>query len=116
MAKVRLTQIANEAGKMPKEAFEKAKEMGLNVKAVSSTLTEEEAASLYEYLLTGVNKYVPAPAKVAKKQKNQPKHQKHKRKKKSNLKLQKKRAKQPKKSPKKLPNKPQNKRLKGLKS
>lgn len=69
MAKVRLTQIANEAGKVAKEAFEKAKEMGLNVKAVSSTLTEEEAASLYEYLLTGVNKYVPAPAKVAKKTK-----------------------------------------------
>lgn len=69
MAKVRLTQIANEAGKASKEVFEKAKEMGLDVKSTSSTLTEEEAASLYQYIIEGVNNYIPASSKVTKKTK-----------------------------------------------
>ncbi|PAF51591.1 translation initiation factor IF-2 [Helicobacter sp. 13S00477-4] len=55
MAKVRLTEIATEAGKSSKEVLEKAKEMGLDVKTVSSGLNDEEAASLYEYITTGIN-------------------------------------------------------------
>ncbi|PAF49102.1 translation initiation factor IF-2 [Helicobacter sp. 12S02232-10] len=57
MAKVRLTEIATEAGKSSKEVLEKAKEMGLNVKTVSSGLSDEEAAYLYEYITTGVNNH-----------------------------------------------------------
>ncbi|PAF53202.1 translation initiation factor IF-2 [Helicobacter sp. 13S00482-2] len=66
MAKVRLTEIANEAGRTPKEILEKAKEMGLNVKAASSALSEEEAANLYEYITTGINNYIPASPKIPK--------------------------------------------------
>ncbi|MDO7253306.1 translation initiation factor IF-2 [Helicobacter cappadocius] len=66
MAKVRLTEIANEAGRAPKEVLEKAKEMGLNVKAASSALSEEEAAKLYEYITTGVNNYIPTSSKTSK--------------------------------------------------
>ncbi|PAF43202.1 translation initiation factor IF-2 [Helicobacter sp. 11S02596-1] len=80
MAKVRLTEIATEAGKSSKEVLEKAKEMGLNVKTVSSGLSDEEAAYLYEYITTGVNnlpksdsKTKPAakPTKDTKKQQTQ---------------------------------------------
>lgn len=66
MAKVRLTEIANEAGKASKEVLEKAKEMGLDVKSTSSGLTEEEAANLYEYITTGINNHIPAPSKTTK--------------------------------------------------
>lgn len=69
MAKVRLTQIADEAGTTPKEIFEKAKEMGLNVKTTSSTLTEEEAASLYQYILASLNNPTSTPSETTKKTK-----------------------------------------------
>lgn len=61
MEKVRLAQIGQEFGKDAKFAFEKAKEMGLGVKTPSSSLTQEEAAALYEFMTTGVN---PMPPKL----------------------------------------------------
>ncbi|PAF43337.1 translation initiation factor IF-2 [Helicobacter sp. 11S03491-1] len=64
MAKIRLTEIATEAGKNSKEVLEKAKEMGLDVKTVSSGLSEEEAGNLYEYITTGINNYVPKTVKA----------------------------------------------------
>ena len=61
MEKIRLAQIGQEFGKDAKFAFEKAKEMGLGVKTPSSSLTQEEAAALYEFMTTGVN---PMPPKL----------------------------------------------------
>ena len=66
MAKVRLTKVAEECAKTTKEVFEKALEMGLDVKTTSSSITEEEAGALYEFLSTGINPNPPklkAPAK-----------------------------------------------------
>ncbi|MCX2717744.1 translation initiation factor IF-2 [Helicobacter sp. MIT 21-1697] len=59
MEKIRLSDFAKEFGKEAKFAYEKAKEMGLSVKTPSSSLTQEEAAALFEYINTGVNSYVP---------------------------------------------------------
>ena len=61
MAKVRLTKVAEECAKTTKEVFEKALEMGLNVKTTSSSITEEEAGALYEFLSTGINPTPPKP-------------------------------------------------------
>lgn len=61
MEKIRLAQIGQEFGKDAKFAFEKAKEMGLGVKTPSSSLTQDEAAMLYEFITTGVN---PLPPKT----------------------------------------------------
>ncbi|TLD91704.1 translation initiation factor IF-2 [Helicobacter magdeburgensis] len=59
MEKIRLAQIGQEFGKDAKFAFEKAKEMGLSVKTPSSSVTQEEAAMLYEFMTTGVNPLPP---------------------------------------------------------
>lgn len=53
MEKVRLSAVGKEFGKNAGFAFEKAKELGLNVKSASSSLTQEEAQILYEYMNTG---------------------------------------------------------------
>ena len=66
MAKVRLTKVAEECAKSTKEVFEKALEMGLNVKTTSSSITEEEAGALYEFLSTGINPNPPKPKAPAK--------------------------------------------------
>ena len=60
MEKVRLGDVANEVGKKAGDAFKIAKEMGLNVKTASSSITMEEAGWLLEYMTTGVN---PIPAR-----------------------------------------------------
>lgn len=66
MAKVRLTKVAEECAKTTKEVFEKALEMGLDVKTTSSSITEEEAGALYEFLSTGINPNPPKPKAPAK--------------------------------------------------
>ena len=68
MEKIRLSDFAKEFGKEAKFAYEKAKEMGLSVKTPSSSLTQEEAAALFEYINTGVNSYIPANKTKDKKQ------------------------------------------------
>lgn len=55
MEKIRLSEVAKEFGKDAKYAFEKAQEMGLSVKTASSSLTQEEAAALFEFITTGIN-------------------------------------------------------------
>ncbi|PAF47522.1 translation initiation factor IF-2 [Helicobacter sp. 12S02634-8] len=73
MAKIRLTEIATEAGKSSKEVLEKAKEMGLDVKTVSSGVSEQEAAYLYEYITTGVNHHTPQAPKAKSSKEKEPK-------------------------------------------
>ncbi len=73
MEKIRLSDFAKEFGKEAKFAYEKAKEMGLSVKTPSSSLTQEEAAALFEYINTGVNSYIPANKTKDKKETKKPK-------------------------------------------
>ena len=53
MDKVRIREIASELGLKSKDVLEKAKEMGLDVKAISSSVTYEEAEKLTEYIISG---------------------------------------------------------------
>ncbi|WP_300450535.1 translation initiation factor IF-2 [uncultured Helicobacter sp.] len=63
--KIRLADIGKEFGKNASYAFEQAKAIGLNVKSASSSITEEEASILYEYLTTGVNPNIQATQDTA---------------------------------------------------
>ena len=71
MDKVRIHEIANELGLKSKEVVEKAKELGLNVKAASSGVTLEEAQNLMEYIMSGT-----APSKPKKEEKVEVKKEK----------------------------------------
>lgn len=55
MAKIKLMQVAEECAKTTKEVFDKAQEMGLEVRSVSSSISEEEAAALFEFITSGTN-------------------------------------------------------------
>ncbi len=55
MDKVRVSEIAEELGIKSKEVIEKAKEIGISVKAQSSLVTLKEAEILTNYVLTGVH-------------------------------------------------------------
>lgn len=69
MGKMKIADIAAEIAKKPKEVFEKAKEIGLDVKNTTSSIDESLAEILAEYVLTGVNNMPnpePAKKKVAK--------------------------------------------------
>ena len=52
MSKVKISDIAKELGCSGKEVLEKISELGLNVKAISSSVSEEEAGGIYEYITT----------------------------------------------------------------
>ena len=54
MAKVKIMDIAADAGFSNSEVIKKANELGLNVKVANSGVSEEEAAGIYEYLQTGL--------------------------------------------------------------
>ncbi|BBG66444.1 translation initiation factor 2 [Hydrogenimonas sp.] len=63
MDKVRIHEIAKELGIKSKEVVEMAKEMGLDVKAPSSSVTPEDAQNLMNFVMTGS---LPAAAKAVK--------------------------------------------------
>ena len=54
MAKVKIMDIAADAGFSNSEVIKKANELGLAVKVANSGVSEEEAAGIYEYLQTGL--------------------------------------------------------------
>ncbi|RDU52738.1 translation initiation factor IF-2 [Helicobacter sp. MIT 01-3238] len=58
--KVKLSEIAQDIARKPEEVVAKAKEMGLKVHNVTSSVDVEIAGYISEYVLTGVNK-MPAP-------------------------------------------------------
>lgn len=66
--KVKIMDIASEVGYSNSEVIKKANELGLNVKVANSSVSEEEAAGIYEYLQTGIvpemfkAKLAPKPA------------------------------------------------------
>ena len=53
MSKIKIEEVALEAGASDKDTLEKAKELGFKVRAKNSTITEEEAAVLMEYMISG---------------------------------------------------------------
>ncbi len=53
MSKIKIEEVALEAGTSAKTALEKAKELGYNVRARNSTISEEQAVVLMEYLISG---------------------------------------------------------------
>ena len=53
MDKVRIQEIADEAGLSNGELLEKAKELGYNVKAANSSISMEEAGILVDYAISG---------------------------------------------------------------
>ncbi|BCD67578.1 translation initiation factor IF-2 [Nitratiruptor sp. YY09-18] len=55
MDKVRIHEIASELGLKSKDVLEKAKELGLKVKAPSSGVSFEEAEKLAEYIMSGAS-------------------------------------------------------------
>ena len=74
MDKVRIHEIASELGLKSKDVLEKAKEMGLKVKAISSSVTYEEAEKLTEYIMSGEAPATQKPEEA--KPKEEPKKQK----------------------------------------
>ena len=53
MSKIKIEEVALEAGASDKDTLEKAKELGFKVRAKNSTISEEEAAALMEYMISG---------------------------------------------------------------
>ncbi len=92
MVKIKIEEVAQEAGTSEKIALEKAKELGFNVRAKTSTINEEQAGALFEYLISG-----KIPAGYEKKEEKKP---------------EKKEAKKEKKEPKKEEAKKENKKAK----
>ena len=66
MEKVRVYEIAEEAGASSAEVIEKAKILGINLSSPQSTASYEEAEEITKYILTGVS-YLIQDAKNAKK-------------------------------------------------
>lgn len=72
--KVKLSEIAEEAATKPEVVVAKAKEMGLKVSNITSTVDAEIAPHIVTFILTGVNNMpAPKPAKSATKSKSQSK-------------------------------------------
>ncbi len=53
MSVIKIEEVAQEAAVDPKEALEKAKELGFKVRARNSKISEEQAETLMNYILTG---------------------------------------------------------------
>ena len=70
MGKVKIHEIAAEAGRSSKELLVMAKELGYDVKAAASTINMEQAETLMEYAMNGV---MPASKVVAKPEAVEPK-------------------------------------------
>ncbi|MDD3342166.1 MAG: translation initiation factor IF-2 [Sulfurospirillaceae bacterium] len=64
MDKVRINEIAKELGMKSKDVIERAVEMGIDVKAASSSLNTEDAEKLMNYVLTGetIQNVKPTPS------------------------------------------------------
>ena len=53
MDKVKIQEIADEAGLLNEDLLEKAKELGFDVKAANSTISMEDAGILVDYAISG---------------------------------------------------------------
>lgn len=68
MAKIRIHEIAKELGSSSKKILEKAKELGFAVTTVSSAVSPEDAAKLYDYVQSGIIPEAKSAKKSAVKQ------------------------------------------------
>ncbi|WP_086232327.1 translation initiation factor IF-2 [Campylobacter devanensis] len=68
MAKIRIHEIAKELGSSSKKILEKAKELGFAVTTVSSAVSPEDAAKLYDYVQSGIIPEAKSAKKPAVKQ------------------------------------------------
>ena len=66
MDRIKIQEIAQEAGASNAVLLEKAKELGFDVKAANSTLTVEEAGVLIDYAINGVKPKVEKKIKIKK--------------------------------------------------
>jgi len=66
MDRIKIQEIAQEAGASNAVLIEKAKELGFDVKAANSTLTVEEAEILVKYAINGVKPKVEKKVKIKK--------------------------------------------------
>lgn len=73
MGKIKISEIAADIAKNPKDVFEKAKEMGLNVKNITSSVDEQTAVYLSDYVLFGINNMPKPTEKKSAKTKDQAK-------------------------------------------
>jgi translation initiation factor IF-2 len=73
--KVRVSEIAEEAGATSTEVINKAKDLGISLKAASSSVSYEDAEEIANYIMTGDSKLLKKkiPAKKAKIQEEEPK-------------------------------------------
>ena len=62
--KIKISEIAAEAGMSSKDVLEKAKEMGINARNATSSVSAEVAEYIYTYITTGENK-MPKPKEKA---------------------------------------------------
>lgn len=68
MDKVKIQDVANEAGLSNSEVLDKANELGFNVKVASSSISAENAEVLFDYIVSG-----KLPSGFAKPKKDEPK-------------------------------------------
>jgi len=54
MDKVRITEVASEVAKKPKEVLEACKALGIEAKAAQSSVTVQDAQRIMEFLISGV--------------------------------------------------------------
>ncbi len=68
--KVKITEIAQALGGMqPKEVLSRAAEIGIAIKSVNSSVTEQEAGYIYDYIATGKIPQISEPKKAESKPK-----------------------------------------------
>ena len=67
MSKIKIEEVALEAGASDKVTLEKAKELGFNVRAKNSTITEQEAVMLMDYIITGKKPEIKKPKETKEK-------------------------------------------------
>ena len=68
--KIKISQIADELGIKSKDVIAKVKEVGIEIKSANSSVTQEVADDIYNYIASGK---IPKQAKVEKSPKNKPK-------------------------------------------
>ena len=73
--KVRVHEVAKELGITSKEVIEKAKDIGIEVKAAQSSITMQQAEELANYIINGAPTPKPKPKKTTVKKSSKPKEE-----------------------------------------
>lgn len=76
--KVRINEVASEAAKNAQDVLDACAGLGIEVKSASSTITEEQAGKVLDYLINGVKPAVKTKEKAPEKKKEEPKKEEKK--------------------------------------